>query len=117
MVRILDKRGLRAKGIPYANAHLLRLERAEKFPPRFSLSENRVGWLEADIDAWIMQRIEASAEQRASMVAKGQDEAPKRKGPPKSNPRVALRSSSPTQTDETPLREDASPRRRRSGHD
>lgn len=37
MLKVLDKRSLRAKGVPYSNVHLLRLERADKFP-RASIS-------------------------------------------------------------------------------
>ena len=60
MLRILDKKALKAKGVDYCNVHLLRLEREGKFPQRFNLTDNRVGWVETEIDAWIRSRIDAS---------------------------------------------------------
>ena len=40
-LRVLDGKALRAKGVTYSNVHLLRLEAKDKFPRRFSLTENR----------------------------------------------------------------------------
>ena len=57
--RVVDKKGLRDKGIKTSNVHLLRLEGENKFPRRFRLTENRVVWLEDEIDAWIEQRAAA----------------------------------------------------------
>ena len=37
-----------------------RLERAGKFPLRRSLSENAIGWLESEIQAWLATRAEKS---------------------------------------------------------
>lgn len=61
MLKVLDKRSLRAKGVPYSNVHLLRLERADKFPRRFNLGDNRVAWLEEDVDRWIRERVKAAS--------------------------------------------------------
>jgi prophage regulatory protein len=58
---ILDKPALRQLGIGYSPQHLLRLERAGKFPQRVQLSPNRVGWLATEIEAWIEQRAAARA--------------------------------------------------------
>tara|TARA_B100000315_G_scaffold147139_1_gene136146 strand:- start:1052 stop:1252 length:201 start_codon:yes stop_codon:yes gene_type:complete len=33
-----------------------RMERSGKFPPRVSISANRVGWREDEIEAWIESR-------------------------------------------------------------
>jgi prophage regulatory protein len=78
MVRILDKRALRAKGVPYSNVHLLRLERCGKFPRRFNIGDNRVAWLEADVDLWIRDRVAASADRRTDRrkLAEGPDARP-----------------------------------------
>ncbi len=54
--RILNRKGLKDKGVLFSNVHLLRLEKEEKFPRRVQLSENRVGWLEDEMDAWIDAR-------------------------------------------------------------
>ena len=59
-LRVLDRKALRAKGVTYSNVHLLRLEAEDKFPRRFSLTENRVAWLEEEIDRWIRERVAAS---------------------------------------------------------
>ena len=39
---------------------LWRLERAGEFPRSFRISPGAVAWREADIEAWISQRAEAS---------------------------------------------------------
>lgn len=57
--RVLDRRALRAKGVQFSNVHLLRLEAQDKFPRRIQLSENRVGWLEDEVDEWIDARAAA----------------------------------------------------------
>ena len=75
-LRILDKKALRAKGVPYSNVHLLRLERADKFPKRFNLTENRVAWLEEEIDRWIRERVTASSRRTADALAGGGDARP-----------------------------------------
>jgi prophage regulatory protein len=65
-LRILDKKALRAKGVPYSNVHLLRLETQGKFPKRFNLTQNRVAWIEDDVDRWIKERVKASTRDSAS---------------------------------------------------
>ncbi len=42
--------------VPYTRQHIGRLERAGKFPRRVQLGENRVAWLESEIEAWIAER-------------------------------------------------------------
>lgn len=44
-------------GITYSNVHLLRLEKAGKFPKRLSLRS--VAWLESEIAGWIRERAAA----------------------------------------------------------
>ena len=44
------------RGITYTRRHLYTLESERKFPKRVPLGENRVGWLESEIDAWIAER-------------------------------------------------------------
>jgi prophage regulatory protein len=59
-MRILNRRTLKDdKGVTYSNPHLLRLEREGKFPRRIALGDNRVGWIEEEIDAWIRARMTA----------------------------------------------------------
>ena len=54
------------KGIPYCYDHLVRLERRGKFPARVHVGERRVGWLEAEIDAYIEHRVAARREPEAA---------------------------------------------------
>jgi prophage regulatory protein len=48
--------------VPYSEAHIWRLERAGKFPRRAHLGANRVAWVEAEVEAWIEERINARPE-------------------------------------------------------
>ena len=42
-LQIISKKEL-LKLVPYSDQHILRLEKAGKFPRRIDLGENRVGW-------------------------------------------------------------------------
>ncbi|MBX3515570.1 MAG: AlpA family phage regulatory protein [Rhodospirillales bacterium] len=59
MQTFIDRRGLKARGITYTNQHLLRLEKAGKFPQRVRLSAIRVLWLQDEIDGWIAALADA----------------------------------------------------------
>jgi prophage regulatory protein len=48
--------------VPYSEAHIWRLERAGKFPRRAHLGANRVAWVEAEVEAWIEERVNARPE-------------------------------------------------------
>ena len=52
------------KGIPYTRQHLSRLEKKGLFPSRVRIGDNRVGWLEDEID----DRIEAIAAERGQVA-------------------------------------------------
>ena len=43
----------------YSHVHLWRLERAGKFPRRVQLGPNSVAWVEAEIEAWQQERVDA----------------------------------------------------------
>jgi prophage regulatory protein len=58
-IKVLDDAGLRAKGIRYSRQHRDRLIKAGKFPPPIALGDNRVGWIESEIEDWLLQRIAA----------------------------------------------------------
>ena len=49
------------RGIGYTRRHLYTLENERKFPKRVPLGENRVGWIESEIDGWIAQRVASRA--------------------------------------------------------
>lgn len=49
------------RGIRYIRRHLYTLESENKFPKRVPLGENRVGWLESEIEGWIGDRADSRA--------------------------------------------------------
>jgi prophage regulatory protein len=49
------------RGISYTRRHLYTLENEHKFPKRVPLGENRVGWIETEIDQWLEQRAASRA--------------------------------------------------------
>jgi prophage regulatory protein len=49
------------RGITYSRRHLYNLEHERKFPKRVHLGENRVGWIESEIDGWIAERAASRA--------------------------------------------------------
>ena len=53
--RIIGRRERRHL-IPYSDVHILRLERAGKFPARIQLGPSRVGWSEHELLEWIEAR-------------------------------------------------------------
>ena len=59
MLRFLGKKDLENRGIHYCDVHLRRLESAGKFPKRVKIGDNRVGWVEEEIDAHQAARIAA----------------------------------------------------------
>jgi prophage regulatory protein len=42
--------------VPVSRTTLWRMERAGLFPRRIQVSTNRVGWIEADVNAWVEGR-------------------------------------------------------------
>ncbi|MEM9421467.1 MAG: AlpA family phage regulatory protein [Pseudomonadota bacterium] len=57
-MKIVTKRQLKEM-VPYSPAHIARLEKAEKFPKRVQLGDNRVGWVRDEILEWLQERIDA----------------------------------------------------------
>jgi prophage regulatory protein len=45
------------RGITFSRRHLKRLEDEKKFPLRVVLGENRIGWAETEIDAWLEEKL------------------------------------------------------------
>jgi len=45
--------------IGYTDQHLLRLEKAGKFPRRVQIGPGRVGWVDSEIEQWQSARIAA----------------------------------------------------------
>lgn len=56
-MRLLTKTEVRNR-VCYSPQHIARLEKAGKFPKRVTLGQNRVGWVEEEVDQWIQDRID-----------------------------------------------------------
>jgi prophage regulatory protein len=56
-MKLLDRDGLKAKGIKYSKPQLWRLVKAKKFPAPIKIGEARSAWVESEIDAWIAAKI------------------------------------------------------------
>jgi len=59
---LLSRHDLKAIGIRFSAAPLLRLEAAGNFPPRLRLSTLRVAWVKQEVLDWIEQRVAERAE-------------------------------------------------------
>jgi prophage regulatory protein len=59
-VRLIDFKSLApAKGINYSRDHLRRKCKAGEFPKPVRVSEHRIGWVEAEVDAWLAAKEQA----------------------------------------------------------
>ena len=56
MTRLLSKKDVRSR-VLFSPAHIDRLEKAGLFPKRVRLGQNRVGWVEQEIEDYIQERI------------------------------------------------------------
>lgn len=56
MTRLLSKKQVREK-VLYCPAHIARLEAAGLFPKRVQLGPGRVGWVEEEVEEWLLIRI------------------------------------------------------------
>ena len=54
--RILSIKDVRAR-VPYSSVQIWRKERAGEFPGRVLLGANRVGWVEAEVEAWLNSKL------------------------------------------------------------
>ena len=48
-----------SEAIPYSANHIRRLEEEGKFPKRVQIGASRVGWVRAEVEAWIEARMGA----------------------------------------------------------
>ena len=55
--RIITAKELR-KRVPYSLVQIWRQEKAGTFPRRVPLGPNRVGWVEAEVEAWLRKRMD-----------------------------------------------------------
>ena len=56
-LRILSLNDLRERGIYYSRVHIHRLVKAGKFPAPIKVGQNRIGWVESEIDEWLNVKI------------------------------------------------------------
>ena len=56
MTRLLSKKDVRSR-VLFSPAHIDRLEKAGLFPKRVRLGQNRVVWIEHEVEQWILDRI------------------------------------------------------------
>lgn len=56
VMRILSKRQVKEL-VLYSPQHIARLEKAGSFPMRVQLGPNRVGWVEAEVQDWLNERL------------------------------------------------------------
>lgn len=45
--------------VPFSLNHIRRLENAGQFPKRIRVGANRVGWIRAEVEAWLNVRLGA----------------------------------------------------------
>ena len=55
-MKLLTKSEVRDR-VCYSPQHVARMEKEGKFPKRVRLGQNRVGWVESEVDDWIRERI------------------------------------------------------------
>jgi prophage regulatory protein len=58
-MKLIPMDALDEKGIPYSRAHIYRLIHAKKFPTPVRLGENRIAFVESEIDAWLDSKVAA----------------------------------------------------------
>ena len=72
--RMLMFQELREHGVLIGRRQVFNLECQGKFPRRVPISENRVGWIADEIEAWVNARIE-SRSTRLGTVGSHRDDA------------------------------------------
>jgi len=64
LTRLIGAKELRALGVPFSRAYLLKLEKRRQFPQRVRLGPNSVAWRLDEIQQWIEMRSAARGPQR-----------------------------------------------------
>lgn len=58
-MKILDRQGLKEKGINWHRGHIDRQEKKGLFPRHIELGQNTIGWVESEIDQYLLDCIAA----------------------------------------------------------
>ena len=45
------------KGIPWSRVHIARLVKAGRFPLHINIGDATIGWVEAEVDEWLAERV------------------------------------------------------------
>lgn len=56
-MKLLDRNGLKEKGVRYSKFHLWRLEKEGRFPKAIKIGGGRKAWIESEVDDYIRARI------------------------------------------------------------
>ena len=68
-MRIIRRHEL-TRRVGYCLGHIYRLERKGLFPARVRLGPRAVGWLEAEVEGWLRERVDA----REREFARGEEQ-------------------------------------------
>ena len=59
-MKLIDFKSLGpSKGINYSRDHLRRKWKAGEFPKPVTVSDHRIAWIEAEVDAWLAAKAQA----------------------------------------------------------
>ena len=64
-MKLIDAKGLKAKGLDFSPTHLWRLVKSERFPKPVPTGMKSRYWLESEIDDWIAAHV-AKRDQNAA---------------------------------------------------
>ena len=81
MIVLLDREGLRERGIKFTRQHLHRLVRNEKFPKPVRVGENTLAWVATEIDQYLEDRIAIRDAAASSPVHQSEKKKARRSGP------------------------------------
>ena len=56
-MKVLTYEQLKDKGIPYSRTQLWRRMKAGTFPQSIQLSEQRIAWVEKELDDWLQHKV------------------------------------------------------------
>jgi prophage regulatory protein len=59
--RVYIFRDLKSAGCPFTRKHVTTLEKLGDFPMHFHITDFSVGWVAAEVDAWVEERIRRRA--------------------------------------------------------
>lgn len=56
-MKLIDWKEL-SQRVPYSRQHILRLEKAGRFPLRVRIGDHRIAWVADEVDAWVQSHID-----------------------------------------------------------